>query len=541
MKNTKYIFVTGGVCSSLGKGIASSSIGALLQSSGFKVFTIKLDPYINVDPGTMNPFQHGEVYVLEDGSETDLDLGHYERFIGVNLSKASSVTTGKIYSEVIANERLGAYLGGTIQVIPHITNAIKKKVYDAGENAKADIVMVEIGGTTGDIEGLPYLEAIRQIRHEKGHQNTLFVHLTLLPYLKGSKELKTKPTQQSVRELRSFGIQPDLILARADYNIPKELLKKIALFCDVDEKAVIAAPTLNSIYSVPISYAEQNVTELIAEKLDLGDVKPKLADWENLNDKIKAKKDSLKIAMVVKYSNLEDAYLSVIESLKIACYHQNRELEMLWIDSEKLEQKDDKAWEMLKDADGVLVPGGFGTRGTEGKIMAAKYCRENNVPYFGICLGMQIMCIEFVRKIHKDEKYTSEEFDEENKKGKKYHVIAFLPGQHKDKEKGGTLRLGTYPCKLAKNSQTQKLYKSDKIIERHRHRYEFNNDFRDDLEKNGLMPVGIYEEGDLVEIVELKDHPFMIGCQFHPEFLSRPNQPHPLFRGFIEASIKKQK
>ncbi len=541
MKNTKYIFVTGGVCSSLGKGITSSSIGALLQSSGLKVFTIKLDPYINVDPGTMNPFQHGEVYVLEDGSETDLDLGHYERFIGVNLSKNSSVTTGKIYSEVIANERLGAYLGGTIQVIPHITNAIKKKVYDAGEAVKADIVMVEIGGTTGDIEGLPYLEAIRQIRHEKGHENTLFVHLTLLPYLKGSKELKTKPTQQSVRELRSFGIQPDLILARADYNIPKELLKKIALFCDVDEKAVIAAPTLNSIYSVPINYAEQNVTELVAEKLKLGKVKPKLADWINLNNKINAKKDSLKIAMVVKYSNLEDAYLSVIESLKIACYHQNRELEMLWIDSEKLEQKDEKAWDMLKDADGVLVPGGFGTRGTEGKIMAAKYCRENNIPYFGICLGMQIMCIEFVRQIRKDEKYTSEEFDEENKKGKKYHVIAFLPGQHKNKEKGGTLRLGTYPCKLAKNSLTNKLYKADKIIERHRHRYEFNNDFRIELEKNGLQPVGVYEKGDLVEIVELKDHPFMIGCQFHPEFLSRPNHPHPLFRGFIEASIKNQK
>lgn len=541
MKNTKYIFVTGGVCSSLGKGITSSSIGALLQSSGLKVFTIKLDPYINVDPGTMNPFQHGEVYVLEDGSETDLDLGHYERFIGVNLSKNSSVTTGKIYSEVIANERLGAYLGGTIQVIPHITNAIKKKVYDAGDTVKADIVIVEIGGTTGDIEGLPYLEAIRQIRHEKGHENTLFVHLTLLPYLKGSKELKTKPTQQSVRELRSFGIQPDLILARADYNIPKELLKKIALFCDVDEKAVIAAPTLNSIYSVPISYAEQNVTELVAEKLELGKLKPKLADWINLNDKIKAKKDSLKIALVVKYSNLEDAYLSVIESLKIACYHQNRDLEMLWIDSEKLEQKDEKAWEMLKDADGVLVPGGFGTRGTEGKIMAAKYCRENNIPYFGICLGMQIMCIEFVRKLRKDDKYTSEEFDEENKKGKKYHVIAFLPGQHKDKEKGGTLRLGTYPCKLAKNSLTNKLYKADNIIERHRHRYEFNNDFRAELEKNGLQPVGVYEKGDLVEIVELKDHPFMIGCQFHPEFLSRPNHPHPLFRGFIEASIKNQK
>ncbi|MCC6643383.1 CTP synthase [Candidatus Peregrinibacteria bacterium] len=540
-KNTKYIFVTGGVCSSLGKGIASSSIGALLQSCGFKVFTIKLDPYINVDPGTMNPFQHGEVYVLEDGSETDLDLGHYERFIGVNLNQQSSVTTGKIYSEVIANERLGTYLGGTIQVIPHITNAIKKKVYDAGEKAQADIVMVEIGGTTGDIEGLPYLEAIRQIRHERGHENTLFVHLTLLPYLKGSKELKTKPTQQSVRELRSFGIQPDIILARADYHIPKELLKKIALFCDVDEQAVIAAPTLNSIYSVPISYHEQNLTELISEKLELGKVKPKLDDWLNLNEKIKAKNEPIKIAMVVKYANLEDAYLSVIESLKIACYHQNHELDLLWVDSEKLEQEDEKAWEMLKDADGVLVPGGFGTRGTEGKIMAAQYCRENAKPYFGICLGMQIMCIEFMRKITKDNQYTSEEFDEDNTHGSNHHVIAFLPGQYKNKEKGGTLRLGTYPCKLEKTSKTYQLYGQEKIEERHRHRYEFNNQFRKEIEKNGLLPVGIYEQGDLVEIVEMKGHPYMIGCQFHPEFLSRPNSPHPLFRGFIEASIKNKK
>lgn len=540
MKNTKYIFITGGVCSSLGKGIAAASIGALLKSCGFKVFTLKLDPYINVDPGTMNPHQHGEVYVLEDGSETDLDLGHYERFIGVNLTNQSSVTTGKIYSEVIANERKGVYLGGTIQVIPHITNAIKKKVYEAGENAEADIVMVEIGGTTGDIEGLPYLEAIRQIRHDRGHENTLFVHLTLLPYLKSSKELKTKPTQASVRELRSFGIQPDIILARADYHISKDLLKKIALFCDVEENAVIPAPTVNSIYNVPLNYNEQNVTQLVANKLKLGLVEPKLEDWITLNEKIKAKKDPLKIALVVKYAGLEDAYLSVVESLKIACYHQNRELELLWIDSEKLENKDEKTWEAFKSVNGVLVPGGFGIRGTEGKIQAAKYCRENKVPYFGICLGMQIMCIEFMRQITGDNHYTSEEFDEDNTIGKKYHVISFLPGQHKNKEKGGTLRLGTYPCKLEKDSVARSLYKQELVYERHRHRYEFNNEFKDKLEKNGLKPVGIFPKADLVEIVELEKHPFMLGCQFHPEFLSRPNQPHPLFRGFIEASIKNQ-
>jgi CTP synthase len=540
MKNTKYIFITGGVCSSLGKGIAAASIGALLQSCGFKVFTLKLDPYINVDPGTMNPHQHGEVYVLEDGSETDLDLGHYERFIGVNLTNQSSVTTGKIYSEVISNERKGVYLGGTIQVIPHITNAIKKKVYEAGENAEADIVMVEIGGTTGDIEGLPYLEAIRQIRHDRGHDNTLFVHLTLLPYLKSSKELKTKPTQASVRELRSFGIQPDIILARADYHISKDLLKKIALFCDVEENAVIPAPTVNSIYNVPLNYNEQNLTQLVATKLKLGLVEPKLDDWISLNEKIKAKKDLLRIAMVVKYAGLEDAYLSVVESLKIACYHQNKDLELLWIDSEKLENQDEKTWDLFKSASGVLVPGGFGIRGTEGKIQAARYCREKKIPYFGICLGMQIMCIEFMRSITGDNHYTSEEFDEDDTIGKKFHVISFLPGQHKNKEKGGTLRLGTYPCKLEKDSITRTLYKQELVYERHRHRYEFNNEFRDKISKHGLKPVGIFPKADLVEIVELEKHPFMIGCQFHPEFLSRPNSPHPLFRGFIEASIKNQ-
>ncbi len=541
MKNTKYIFITGGVCSSLGKGIAAASIGALLKSCGFKVFTLKLDPYINVDPGTMNPFQHGEVFVLEDGAETDLDLGHYERFIGENLNSRSSVSTGKIYSEVIANERKGVYLGGTIQVIPHITNAIKKKVYDAGTDADADIVMVEIGGTTGDIEGLPYLEAIRQIRHEHGPENTLFVHLTLLPYLKGAKELKTKPTQASVRELRSIGIQPDIILARADYQITKDLLKKIALFCDVDETAVIPAPTVHSIYAVPVNYYEENLHQLIANKLKLGQVEPKIEKWLSLNEKIRAKKESLKIGLVVKYASLEDAYLSVVESLKIACYHQDRELEILWIDSEKLENKDEKALDMLHQADGILVPGGFGIRGTEGKIDAARYCREHRIPYFGICLGMQIMCIEYMRHITKDDRYTSEEFDENNKVGDEFHVISFLPGQHVDKEKGGTLRLGTYPCKLTPDTASHKLYQEDTIKERHRHRYEFNNKFRDILDDNGMVSAGIYPQEDLVEIMELRDHPFMVGCQFHPEFLSRPHLPHPLFKGFIEASVQNTK
>jgi CTP synthase len=540
MKHTKYIFITGGVCSSLGKGIAAASIGALLKACGLKVFSLKLDPYINVDPGTMNPFQHGEVYVLADGSETDLDLGHYERFIGENLNQASSVTTGRIYSEVISNERKGVYLGGTIQVVPHITNSIKKKVYEAGENSNADIVLAEIGGTVGDLEGGPYIEAIRQIRREKGQDNTLFVHLTLLPYLKGAKELKTKPTQASVRELRSYGIQPDIIIARADHNITKDLIKKIALFCDVDEQAVISGMTLGSIYEVPLNYHEQNLTQLLANKLLLGVVEPDLRDWTDLNEKIKAKKPQLNIGLVVKYANLEDAYLSVIESLKIACYHQNHELNVFWIDSEKLEDKDEKAWEMLKTADGILVPGGFGTRGMEGKMLAAKYCREKKIPYFGICLGMQIMCIEFMRHITKDNRYTSEEFDEDNQAGADFHVIHFLPGQHKNCEKGGTLRLGTYPCQLAKGTKSRSLYRLEMIEERHRHRYEFNNKFRKEMEKNGLIPSGIYPEADLVEITEMKNHPFMVGCQFHPEFLSRPNSPHPLFRGFVEASIKNQ-
>jgi CTP synthase len=489
----------------------------------------------------MNPFQHGEVYVLQDGSETDLDLGHYERFVGENLTEISSVSTGKIYSQVIGEERKGTYLGGTIQIIPHITNAIKKRIKDAGKQNGADIVIVEIGGTTGDIEGLPYLESIRQLRHELGHKNTLFIHLTLLPYLAASKELKTKPTQASVRELRATGIQPDFILARADHPINKDLIRKIAMFCDVDEDCVIPAPTISSIYEVPLKYQEYNLAQLIGKKLDLGLLKPNLKDWEELNDKIKAKREKIKIALVGKYTGLDDSYLSVVESLKIACYHQQKDLELSWVDSEKLEKNDELSWNQIKNVAGIIVPGGFGIRGIEGMIMAAKFCRENKVPYLGLCLGMQIQTIEFARHLFKDERFTSEEFDENNKLAPEYYVIHFLPGQYKERDKGGTLRLGAYPCKLTANTKTQKLYGKSLIEERHRHRYEYNNNFRKKFEKNGLQTAGIFPKGNLVEIVELKNHPFMVGCQFHPEFISRPNKPHPLFKGFIAASIKNNK
>jgi len=519
---TKYLVVTGGVCSSIGKGIATASLGAIFKAGGYKVFIQKLDPYLNVDPGTMNPFQHGEVFVLEDGAETDLDLGHYERFIQENLNELSTVTTGKVYSEVIAQERKGAYLGGTIQVIPHITNAIKKRIIDAGKKSEADIVLIEIGGTTGDIEGLPYLEAIRQLRQELGPENMLILHMTFLPFLKGSKELKTKPTQASVRELRSYGIQPDIILARADHHIKKELLQKIATFCDTDEEAVLEAPTVDSIYEVPLNLASQNVANLLSKKLKLENFNPDLSAWEKLVEKIHDSKEDLRVALVGKYTGLDDSYLSVIESLKIACYHQNRKLKLIWIDAEKLEKKDEKTWNDLKSASGIVVPGGFGIRGTEGKILAAKYCRENQIPYLGLCLGMQIMSIEFARFIYKDKNFTSQEFDEEEKLDRKYHVIEFMPDQYKERDKGGTLRLGTYPCKLSEGSLTKQLYAQETILERHRHRYEFNNSFKADFEKNGMHIAGIFEQADLVEILELKNHPFMIGSQFHPEFLSRP-------------------
>ncbi len=536
----KYIFVTGGVCSSLGKGIASASIGALLKASGLKVFTQKLDPYLNVDPGTMSPFQHGEVFVTDDGGETDLDLGHYERFIDTSLSKLSSVTTGRVYSEVLEKERKGAFLGRTIQIIPHITDAIQNKITEAAKSSGCDIMMIEIGGTVGDIEGLPYLESIRQLRYKLGSENTLFVHCTLLPYLGGSKELKTKPTQASVRELRSIGIQPDFILARADYHIEKELLKKISLFCDVQEEYVIPAQTLKSIYEVPLNFQKNNIVQLIADRLNLGKLKPNLKEWEDLEKKINAKRTPLNIAIVGKYTGLDDAYLSVIESLKIAGYHTGTDTKIMWVSSEKLEEDDKETWANLRTADGILVPGGFGKRGIEGKIMAAKYARENKIPYLGLCLGMQIMSIEFARLALKDNQITSEEFDEDGKLDASKYAIHFLPGQHKDRDKGGTLRLGKYPCTVIKGTKTYDLYKTTDIEERHRHRYEFNNEFKEKLEKDGMVFSGIYEKGDLVEIAELKDHPFMIGCQFHPEFKSRPTKAHPLFRGFIEAA-KKQK
>lgn len=536
---TKYIFVTGGVCSSLGKGITAASIGTLLKTSGFRVFTQKLDPYINVDPGTMSPFQHGEVFVTNDGAETDLDLGHYERFIDVNLSKLSSISTGKIYSRVIEEERKGSYLGKTIQIIPHITNEIKRRIREAAKRSRAEVIIVEIGGTVGDIEGQPFLEALRQLRYEYGAENTLFVHLTLLPYLKASKELKTKPTQASVRELRTVGIIPDFIFPRADYPIPKTLLKKISLFCNVPVDHVIPAETVNSIYEVPLVYEQYNLAQLIANKLKLGKVNPQLKEWKALIKKINKERRPLKIALVGKYTHLEDAYLSVIESLKIACYHQNRQLDLIWIDSEKLEKDDEKTWKKLKEAKGIVIPGGFGIRGTEGKIKAANYARKTKTPYLGLCLGMQILTIEFARNALKDPKITSEEFDEAGKINPDKYVIHFLPGQHAAKEKGGTLRLGSYPCKLTSGTKTKKLYlNKNKVHERHRHRYEFNNKFRKKLEANGLVVSGVYPEQDLVEIVEIADHPFMIGSQFHPEFLSRPNKPHPLFHGFIKAGIQ---
>lgn len=536
---TKYIFVTGGVCSSLGKGIATASIGAILKASGFKVITQKLDPYLNVDPGTMSPFQHGEVFVLEDGSETDLDLGHYERFIDENLSELSSVTTGKIYSTVIEKERRGTYLGRTIQIIPHITNEIKHRITSAAKKHKADIMLIEIGGTVGDIEGLPYLETIRQMRHSLGSENTLFIHLTLLPYLAAAKELKTKPTQASVRELRAIGIHPDFIMARADHKISKQLLKKIALFCDVPEEFVIPALTVNSIYEVPLNYEQHQLAEKIAQKLNLGKVTPKLENWEKLAQKIKKATKPVKVAFVGKYTGLDDAYLSVIESVKIAAYHQDHKSEVVWIDAEKLAENNEKSWSDLENSDCLIILGGFGIRGTEGKILAAKYARENKMPCLGICLGMQIMAIEYAREKLNDPTITSEEFDEESKLDPDKYIVHFLPGQHKDKEKGGTLRLGHYPCTLSKGTKTHELYAKDKITERHRHRYEINNKYKELLNENDFQIVGINEKDDLVEMIEHKDHPFMIGCQFHPEFLSRPHNPHPLFKGLISAAIKK--
>ncbi len=536
---TKFIVVTGGVCSSLGKGIAVSSIGAIMKACGFKVFVQKLDPYLNVDPGTMSPFQHGEVFVTDDGAETDLDLGHYERFIDEPMSKLSTVTTGQIYQEVLGKERHGTFLGKTIQVVPHITDAIKNRMKEAAEKSGADIMLIEIGGTVGDIEGEPFLEAVRQLRHELGANSVFHVHLTLLPYLSASKELKTKPTQLSVRDLRRGGLDPDMILARADMPIDPVLLEKISHFCGVDRRAVIPAPTVHSIYDVPLNFQKYDMAEIIAEKLQLGPVKPDMREWEQGEKRHQEAKGDIHIALVGKYTGLDDAYLSQIESIKTAAVFQKRHAKIVWIDSEKLEKKDETTWKKLKLCDGIIVSSGFGSRGIEGKIAAARYARTEKVPYLGLCLGSQIMTIEFARMLFKDSSITSEEFDEEKKLSPKKYVVHFLPGQTHERSKGGTLRLGAYPCKLKPGTKAYAAYGQKEISERHRHRYEFNNAYRKKLEANGFIISGDSPNGDLMEIVELKDHPFMVGSQFHPEFKSRPHRPHPLFAAFMKAVVKK--
>ncbi len=534
----RFIIVTGGVCSSLGKGIAISSIGAIMKACGFKVFVQKLDPYLNVDPGTMSPFQHGEVFVTDDGAETDLDLGHYERFIDEPMSKHSTVTTGQIYQDVLMKERRGDFLGGTIQIVPHITNAIKRRIREAAEENQAEIMMIEIGGTVGDIEGQPYLEAVRQLKSELGPSRIFHVHLTLLPYLKGSKELKTKPTQHSVGELRRHGLQPDVILARADYRIPKELLSKISRFCDVPPEAVIPALTVSSIYDVPLNFQKYDIARIIGRKLELGELRPDMSEWEAGQRRHERATKIVRIALVGKYTHLEDAYLSVIEAIKTAAVHRGYKAEIVWVDSEKLESRDRETWKLLESCRGIVVPGGFGTRGIEGKILAAHYARTKKVPYLGLCLGAQLLTIEFARAMFKDPELTSEEFDESGKLPKSKHVVHFLPGQHAGREKGGTLRLGEYKCKLKKGTKAYEAYGVGEISERHRHRYEFNNSLRKKLEEKGLVFSGEWLETGLMEIVEIKDHPFMLGSQFHPEFKSRPHRPHPLFAAFMGAVLR---
>lgn len=535
MKQTKFIFVTGGVVSSLGKGITASSLGRLLKNRGLKVFMQKFDPYINIDPGTMSPYQHGEVFVTDDGAETDLDLGHYERFIDENLSQASNITTGRVYSNVIEKERRGDYLGATIQVIPHITNEIKDKLVQVAEESQADVVITEIGGTVGDIESLPFLEAIRQARRDFGYENTIYVHNTLVPYLESAAEMKTKPTQHSVKQLRELGIAPDIIVLRTIRPITNSIREKIALFCDVPKEAVIEARDQKVLYEVVLKLEEQNMDDLVLKHFKL-DTKPvDLTEWRQLIDTVKTLDKTVRIALVGKYVSLQDAYLSVVEALKHAGYAYKAKIDIKWINAGELSQKDPKDY--LADVDGILVPGGFGKRAVEGKINAITYARENKIPYLGLCLGMQTATIEYARNVCKFDDANSTEFDPDTT----HPVIDYLPEQYEGIDMGGTLRLGLYDCKLKPGSLAHKLYGEDMIQERHRHRYEFNNNFKTDLEKCGLVFSGINPATGLAEIIEMKDHPFFIASQFHPEFKSRPLRAHPLFKGFIEASLSKQK
>jgi CTP synthase len=528
---TKYLFYTGGVVSSVGKGVTAAATGLLLKERGFKVTVQKLDPYINVDPGTMSPYQHGEVYVLDDGAETDLDLGHYERFVDIRLSQASNFTSGQVYAEVISKERRGDFLGGTIQVIPHITNEIKRRVAGIAKETKADVVIVEIGGTVGDIESQPFLEALRQLRNEVGRENVYFIHVTWLPYIGATGEIKTKPTQHSVAALRSIGISPNMIIARSDYPVDKDLCDKIALFCDVEKQAVVPMVTTDVLYEVPLLLEKAGVGDYLVEKLNLSATsKPDMKPWEKLVERVRKPKPSVKVALVGKYVELQDAYMSVREALKHAALANDVEVEIGWVHSADLEK--DKGWDVVQGADAILVPGGFGSRGIEGKIMAARYARERQVPYLGLCLGMQTMCIDFARGVLNHEDANSSEFD----RSTEYPVIDLMIDQRSITDMGGTMRLGLYPCELQPGTKAAEAYGEDSVQERHRHRFEFNNAFKKEFENAGMVFSGMSPDGKLVEIAELKDHPFMVGSQFHPEFLSRPMKPHPLFSGFIKAA-----
>ena len=528
---TKYIFVTGGVVSGLGKGITAASLGRLLKARGLKVAAQKLDPYINVDPGTMSPYQHGEVYVTEDGAETDLDLGHYERFIDEDLNKFSNLTTGKVYSNVLNKERHGEYLGKTVQVIPHITDEIKRFIYSVGKKTDADVVITEIGGTIGDIESQPFIEAIRQVGHEVGKDNRLYIHVTLVPYLKASGEHKSKPTQHSVKELQGLGVSPDIIILRTDEPITDQsIFDKIAGFCNVWPDCVIENLTLPVLYEAPLMLEKAHLSDIVCRDLNLKSHKPDLADWEHMIERIKTRERLVKIGLVGKYVELHDAYLSVAEALRHAGYYQGASVEIEWIDSEGTTA--DNVNDVLKNIDGIIVPGGFGRRGIEGMILAAKYARENDLPYFGICLGMQIAVIEYARHVAGIENANSGEFAQNVPK-----VIDFMPGQNDKIDKGGTLRLGAYPCVVQESTTMYKAYGEREISERHRHRYEFNNDYRETLQNAGLTLSGLSPDGRLVETVELSDRPFYVGVQYHPEFKSRPNKPHPLFSAFIKAAL----
>ncbi|HZG59035.1 MAG TPA: CTP synthase [Anoxybacillus sp.] len=529
---TKYIFVTGGVVSSLGKGITAASLGRLLKNRGLNVTIQKFDPYINVDPGTMSPYQHGEVFVTDDGAETDLDLGHYERFIDINLNKYSNVTTGKIYSTVLKKERRGDYLGGTVQVIPHITNEIKERVFRAGRETNADVVITEIGGTVGDIESLPFLEAIRQIKSDVGRENVMYIHCTLVPYIKAAGEMKTKPTQHSVKELRSLGIQPNVIVVRTEMPISQDMKDKIALFCDIDPKAVIEARDADTLYAVPLMLQEQKLDQIVCEHLKLDCKEADMTEWKALVEKVRNLSKKTKIALVGKYVELQDAYISVVEALRHAGYAFDADVEIKWINSEHVNRENVE--ELLKDVDGILVPGGFGDRGIEGKIEAIRYARENKVPFLGICLGMQLASVEFARNVVGLEGAHSSEINPNTP----HPIIDLLPEQKEVEDLGGTLRLGLYPCKLTEGTLAFAAYQDEVIYERHRHRYEFNNQYRQVMEQHGFVFSGTSPDGRLVEIIELKDHPWFVAAQFHPEFTSRPTRPQPLFREFVRASLK---